>query len=49
MYDKSGNLVDVFPLIEMLFKHVSGVRDFAYKIQVLNDSGRNWKNVATQG
>ena len=43
MYDKDGNEVDVFPLIELLFKHTAGARDFARKAQELNDSGKAWK------
>ena len=43
MYDKNGNPVDVFPLIEMLFKHTAGAEDFARKAQALNDSGKAWR------
>ena len=44
MYDKDGRPIDVYALIEMLFKHTAGTQDFARKAQVLNESGRSWKH-----
>ena len=38
----NGIAVDVYPLIELVFKHTASKADFAHKAQVLNDSGKAW-------
>ena len=35
-------MVDVYPLVKLLFRYTAGKADFAHKAQVLNDSGKAW-------
>ena len=39
----NGIQVDVFALVEMIFKHSAGGKDFARKATILNKSGKNWQ------